>query len=303
MERKSFSIIGFGLTGICIGMLVAQTLLLTAVQFFAPELYTSDWVSFALSAVGYLVCIGLLWLVLRRLPTASVGKATIRPMQFLGFYATAMGLTYILSLVGSWLNSLLHTALNGVDTSSNPVGDMLEGMNLWAVALTACVLAPICEEIIFRKLLLDRLLPFGDKAAIIYSAVAFGLFHMNVPQGLYATALGLLLGYLVVRTGNIWYAIALHAAVNVTGSILPLALEMYGGNFINILFNYAVIGVMILAVVLLGTNLRKLRLDPPRYQLSRPVTPGLALGNAGTIVYLLVTLGTTLLLVISARMG
>ena len=50
-----------------------------------------------------------------------------------------------------------------------------------------------------------------------------GLFHGNLSQFLYAFLLGTLFGFLYCRTGHLWHAILLHAAVNFVGSILPMA--------------------------------------------------------------------------------
>ena len=78
--------------------------------------------------------------------------------------------------------------------------------------------------------MIDRLSVFGDGAAIIFSAVAFGFFHGNLSQIIYATAVGLIFGYVYTRTGKIWHTMLLHAIVNFLGGILPLGIEWLTGE-------------------------------------------------------------------------
>lgn len=64
------------------------------------------------------------------------------------------------------------------------------------------VMAPICEEILFRKILIDRIRLYGDKAAILVSSVVFGLSHGNFYQFFYAFGIGLVLAIFIFRRGS-----------------------------------------------------------------------------------------------------
>ena len=70
------------------------------------------------------------------------------------------------------------------------------------------------EEYIFRWKFLNRLRRFGDKAAITYTALMFGLMHGNVTQFLYAAVIGVVLGYVAVKTGRMRYNCLLHILIN-----------------------------------------------------------------------------------------
>lgn len=50
--------------------------------------------------------------------------------------------------------------------------------------------------------------------AILWTAVLFGLFHMNLNQMVYATVLGIAFGLLREATGNIWAGIIGHISIN-----------------------------------------------------------------------------------------
>ena len=76
------------------------------------------------------------------------------------------------------------------------------------------IFAPLAEEIVFRGDILRRLLAVGSPAnpwiAITISALLFGLIHLNFAQGVHAFLMGLLLGWLYVRTRSIIPGIAFH---------------------------------------------------------------------------------------------
>ena len=76
------------------------------------------------------------------------------------------------------------------------------------------------EELVFRKCLLDRLGRYGEKTPLLFSALCFGLFHMNLYQFFYATALGLVFGYVYLRSGRLRYPVFLHMIINFMGSVV-----------------------------------------------------------------------------------
>ena len=96
--------------------------------------------------------------------------------------------------------------------------DALEGAigsGGWAL-LTTSVCAPILEEILFRGQVLGSCRErFGTFWAVIISAVLFALAHFSVPQQLVnAFVVGLILGYIYVRTGSLLAVIIIHAINN-----------------------------------------------------------------------------------------
>lgn len=78
-----------------------------------------------------------------------------------------------------------------------------------------CLIAPITEEMVYRGVLLKVLSPYGSKTAILISAVLFGAIHGNLQQFPIAFLLGLLFGFISIKTGTIFYTIILHMFNNV----------------------------------------------------------------------------------------
>jgi len=88
-------------------------------------------------------------------------------------------------------------------------------LNQWLIMLFFVgIVAPVAEEIIFRHMLLRPLRQYGDKQAVIITAVLFGAFHGNFTQFLYATVAGLILGIVTVRANSVKPAIVIHMLVN-----------------------------------------------------------------------------------------
>ncbi|ANH66961.1 CPBP family intramembrane glutamic endopeptidase [Mitsuaria sp. 7] len=121
------------------------------------------------------------------------------------------------------LNSVLFTGLQAVlplsDYEARAFTELHEPT--LAMALMVCVVAPVVEELLFRGVLLRGFLKrYPRGLAIGYSALYFGVAHLNIYQFCLAFLLGLLLGLLYERGRSLMPCIALHAAFNTIGFLL-----------------------------------------------------------------------------------
>jgi len=92
--------------------------------------------------------------------------------------------------------------------------DKISGYIMIAVA------APLLEEFLFRGIILRALLKkYSPWKAILISALIFGIFHLNPWQFLYATILGIYLGYIYWKTRSLFYPILIHWLLNSTAFI------------------------------------------------------------------------------------
>lgn len=98
--------------------------------------------------------------------------------------------------------------------------DILTGINPLLSLIFVVILAPVFEELLFRKFLIDRIYGYGELPAILLSGLMFGLYHGNFQQFVYATTLGMIFAYVYLRTGRIGYTMILHALVNSIGSLV-----------------------------------------------------------------------------------
>jgi hypothetical protein len=125
--------------------------------------------------------------------------------------------SFVGSLISSFITNFFYLIL-GRDISGG-ITDIVMDTPIWIVIIVAVIIGPIFEELIFRRILIDRLSPFGEKFAIITTSIAFGVFHGNVDQVVYATALGFIFGYVYSVTRDVRYSIGLHIVFNFFGTI------------------------------------------------------------------------------------
>lgn len=115
------------------------------------------------------------------------------------------------------------------------------------VAAYVIVLAPIMEELIMRGILFNRLrYEFSFFTANLIQALVFGIYHLDIVQGIYAFVLGLILGYVYEKTRTLLSPILLHIVINASGFLLPF---LPFGKYIDIWLQIC-IGCILLFVAL-----------------------------------------------------
>lgn len=87
------------------------------------------------------------------------------------------------------------------------------GSDPWGIVSIA-IIGPVAEEVLFRWGIMRHYMPGGAWRAILISALAFGIIHMNPAQVPFAAAMGVMLGILYWRSGSIAWPIALHILNN-----------------------------------------------------------------------------------------
>lgn len=128
--------------------------------------------------------------------------------------------TIIFNYISFFIVEALKSASGGYLFGADTLSTIISASPLPVTFVCACIIAPIGEELLFRKLLLDRLLPFGGLAACLFSGLAFGLFHGNLRQFIYAFPIGVIFSYIYMKSKNIVYPIIVHSAVNLMGSVI-----------------------------------------------------------------------------------
>ena len=97
------------------------------------------------------------------------------------------------------------------------------------ISFVATVILPaFLEEIVYRGIFLQALLPYGKAFAVITSGLLFGIMHLRFSQLFYATAAGILIGYFTVKGGSLWVGIFIHLANNLLSFILGAVREICG---------------------------------------------------------------------------
>lgn len=158
------------------------------------------------------------YFMMKRLPDPKVSEVKkLKTKNLFMFIVMCFAIGYLGNMV-----TLMITSIIGMFKESsvvNPLINLLGHDGKIPIFLYMVFFAPVAEEFIFRKVLLDKIRRYGDQVAIVVSGVVFGLFHQNLSQFFYAAALGMMFAYLVIRTNNIWYSVLVHFLINLMGSI------------------------------------------------------------------------------------
>lgn len=119
------------------------------------------------------------------------------------------------------------------------------GMQIFSIA----IIAPIAEEIIFRGCIQDALSEKLPKwVAIVSASLVFGLMHVNPIGIIYATVLGILMGWLYSQFKSILPSMIFHVAFNLTSLLLPEAMPI-----ILIVVSIIIFGLSVAYLIYLGS--------------------------------------------------
>ena len=229
-ERQNVSNLAIGIASITFSTLLAQIVVVNVLAIVAPWLIESSVAQMFISAITmYGIGMPLSMTYFNRCEVSPVKQKNLPLGSLFGVIVLCFALTYIGSIAGTLVEELL-AALMG-RTATNPVEETVSAIPLWAVFLFMVILAPIFEEIFFRKIVIDRLRRYGDVSAMVISGIVFGVIHGNFSQFFYAALLGVVFGAVYLHTGKLGYTIFLHMLINFMGGFYTtLMMEKFGGE-------------------------------------------------------------------------
>ena len=306
--RNAFSRIGFALSAISV---IATAAALLWVWIPARLIGEDNWFTGTSWGVWlgsflpmYLIAIPVALLIMRKLPGQ---KPQSHPMGFENafvIFTVSLFITY----AGNFLGTILSGLLSG-GMAENAVLDYVEDDNPLKY-LFVVVLAPVLEEYVCRKQIIDRTRQYGEKTAVFLSGLTFGLLHQNLFQFFYAFGMGLVFGYVYIRTGRLRYTIGFHALLNFMGGVIaPWLLSLSGmgnvdpnasqeaaaaammaslpGLVVTMVYVFFLLGMSVTGLVFLIIKCRKLIWYPSPLQLPRGTAAKTVYWNVGMVVYVL----------------
>ncbi|HBY97903.1 MAG: CPBP family intramembrane metalloprotease [Ardenticatenaceae bacterium] len=164
---------------------------------------------------GHLLMGLTIWWLVRRWHNTGLRALGFRTVSLLrGFWLYAQAIVIGYSALVIW--GIIVYALTGRGAQQNLLPAFGTGREaLLAAALSASLIAPVTEELLFRGFLFAGLRKRLDVIpAIVISSLAFALFHFNPFAFPALLALGGVLAWLFQRSGSLWPAIGLHATIN-----------------------------------------------------------------------------------------
>lgn len=294
---------------------VVVTLLQIVYSVLLPEsMYDKSWAQFMQIILPmYVIGFPFVLLLTHKMPVTKIEKKKMGFWKWVLCVLIGAGICGVGSIIGSVINTILTVPFGVNADETNALANlMLDSNPFWRI-LTVGILAPIFEELIFRKLLIDRVVKYGEFLAVMLSGLMFGMFHGNFAQVFFATGLGLFWAFIYVKTGKVWYTIALHMTINLTTSVINLYLvQMYlekyelllDPNYMNnamagdpatieaifVLFAFLAwmgfLGILALTgIILFFVFLKKFRMNPSPYGISKGCQFGKGVFSWGMILF------------------
>lgn len=163
----------------------------------------------------------------------AFGFHKVKPLSILLTVVICLAMHSFSHLVSSLTNLLFPSFFKAS-------GGLLGGgflVNFVGVAL----IPPFFEEFVVRGGMLNSYTGTGRlRAAVLLTALLFGLQHMNITQLFYSFVIGIVLALLFVLTGSIWPGILLHFLNNGMAPVAELLEARYGTEFVqNYLFPFS----------------------------------------------------------------
>lgn len=284
-NKKILNQAGLSLALMAFAILVSQVAISLICRSLLPEFYESSWYGFTVTAIT-VIAIGfpVFCFAIGRIPNSERGEIKrLSILQFIGYFFVCAAFMYLANFLGTMINSFI-ASLKGSEVV-NPINEVIFDSNLLLNILYASIVGPIFEELIFRKLLLDKLRRFGELPAILLTGLAFGFFHMNLSQFFYAAVLGFIFAFVTLRTNTVIYSILLHIMVNSIGAILaPLAVKNESLIALLLLALW-VYGSLTIGIILFVINYKHIKFAKAEVPVEHKTDYIL---NPGTILFLLI---------------
>ena len=185
-------------------------------------------------------------------------RQTFHPAAIAGIVMLMPGTQYLTTYIMSFVASLFPHWMDAYESLLETAG--LDDQISILMVVCSVIFAPFCEELVFRGVTMHqakKCLPFW--AANLLQALLFGIFHMNMIQGIYAFCLGLVLGYVCNRGGSIYYSILLHMLFNFWGTVLS-GLIPFGDTTFSLIFWFLFgIAMTVGGLIVFTSGIRKLQ--------------------------------------------
>lgn len=197
----------------------------------------------AAMVIPYTLGLGAFWFVAGGIPKGGVPEAEkVSPnvLTIAKYFVIQTGLSFPVMVLASIIQNLA-----GIESHSLTESDLFG--HVWFYIVLLLFFNPVFEELLFRKLVLDRLSCLGVKGAVICSAVLFALPHIysqGLPQMFFTFAAGSVWAYITIKTRNLWPAIVLHALSNIYCAYVPMLISMIHPA-LSILFVVMTISLML----------------------------------------------------------
>lgn len=195
----------------------------------------------ALATAGaFAACFGIWHKQMNFKAKRSIDGLSLVPMAILAA-ASAVGMNGLLNLIELYRFSPTFQEISEIQFDT-PV---------WLGIISYGILAPLGEEVVFRGVVYGQFKKVMKvPIAIVLSGLAFGLFHGNLVQAVYATVIGILLALVYELYGTLIAPMVFHGIANLFVYIM-LDLTSFGGAFLTPAACIIFLALSVVSVVLM----------------------------------------------------
>ena len=248
-NKKFFSKIGFNYLAYSIASILFLIILSNIIAVIRPEILNNINIATIITAIcNYVLPLPILLFLMRKLDSTEIKKNNLGFKTFLKYLCITFTLMWIGNITGTIITNLLSFTIQ--NDIANPIQNLINSTDLWLNLILISLIGPIFEEIIFRKILIDRTIKYGPLASILVSAIIFGLIHGNLNQFCYTILVGGFFAYVYIKTGQIKYSIGLHIILNMLGSVLNMIVNNSAVNLSNA-FNTTDLAILVFYFILI----------------------------------------------------
>lgn len=158
-----------------------------------------------------------------------------------------LGLTILSSLFMAFLG------LFGYTPTPTPFPDMTKTSNFLTGIFVVGIMPAICEELVFRGIILNATSNKGKWFGIIFSGLLFMLMHASPLQTIYQLAFGVIFAIVAIKSGSILLGMIMHFINN----FLAIVLEYVGLGEIEFPWYVVLLGLILVAGALTYFMLKK----------------------------------------------
>lgn len=252
-NRRFFSKIGFNYFALGIIVLVLNLFIGLFISIINPNLLSNQTMMTFFSAIWtYILPLPIFIYIMRKTEAKTLEKHKMTVKTF----AICISITMFLMWIGNIMGVIITSGIGSLiqHEVANPINDVINNSGLVANLIIITTIAPIFEELIFRKLLIDRTIKYGGTISVLLSGLLFAFFHGNLNQFFYAFLLGGFFAIIYIKTGQIKYTIGLHMIINFIGSVVSLfvsqpLMDLANGSVISPTSTF---GVILYILITLG---------------------------------------------------
>lgn len=210
LKRPLLALLLFLIFQTLAGVMVLVMLMLTGegtvLENISNRAFDARFMGIATLACNILIAVSCAFLFRRSIYTQDRHTASSTPWK-----------RSAIALVGCVIGTTALNLLSELVALPNVLEDQMIQMCRvpWGIMAIA-IGAPLGEEIMFRWGIMGHMLRrnISVPVSIMTSALFFGLMHFNPAQVFFATAMGIMLGILYWKSGNILWPLALHVLNN-----------------------------------------------------------------------------------------